>query len=48
MEIIHGVDADHEIGGLFDFANPIPANRSPLGDFYEMRSAHIWRVPSCS
>jgi hypothetical protein len=37
MEIIHGVDADHTIGVLFDFANPIPAARNPLEDLYEMR-----------
>ena len=37
LEIIHGVDADRAIGVLFDFANPIPANRNPLEDLYEMR-----------
>jgi sugar phosphate isomerase/epimerase len=37
LEIIHGVDADRTIGVLFDFANPIPANRDPLEDLYVMR-----------
>jgi sugar phosphate isomerase/epimerase len=37
LEIIDGVDADRSIGALFDFANPVPANRSPLEDLYEMR-----------
>ncbi len=37
LEIIHGVDADRTIGVLFDFANPIPANRDPLEDLHVMR-----------
>ncbi|MFP6655852.1 MAG: TIM barrel protein [Myxococcota bacterium] len=44
LEIIQGVDADRTIGVLFDFANPIPANRNPLEDLHEMseviRGAH--------
>ena len=44
LEIIQGVDADRAVGVLFDFANPIPANRDPLEDLYEMseviRGAH--------
>jgi sugar phosphate isomerase/epimerase len=37
LEIIQGVDAGASVGALFDFANPIPANRDPLEDLYEMR-----------
>lgn len=38
LEIIDGVSADRSVGVLFDFANPIPANRNPLEDLYEMRT----------
>jgi sugar phosphate isomerase/epimerase len=37
VEIIDGVDSDTSVGALFDFANPVPANRSPLEDLHEMR-----------
>lgn len=37
LEILHGVDANCTLGVLFDFANPIPADRNPLEDLYEMR-----------
>jgi len=37
LEIIDGVGAGPSIGALFDFGNPIPANRDPLADLYELR-----------
>jgi sugar phosphate isomerase/epimerase len=37
LEILDNVGADRSIGVLFDYANPIPADRHPLEDLYEMR-----------
>ncbi len=37
LEILDGVGAGPLIGVLFDFGNPIPANRDPLADLYELR-----------
>jgi sugar phosphate isomerase/epimerase len=37
LEILDGVGAGPSIGALFDFGNPIPANRDPLADLYELR-----------
>ncbi len=37
VEILDSVGAGDRIAALFDFGNPIPANRDPLDDLYEMR-----------
>ena len=37
LEILDGADGGPLIGALFDYGNPIPANRNPLDDLYELR-----------
>ena len=38
VEILDGVNAGDRVAALFDFGNPVPANRDPLDDLYEMRN----------
>ncbi len=37
LEILDGVGGGPAIGALFDFGNPISANRDPLADLHELR-----------